>query len=53
MSKRDLVCNIENILSYLLSRKHEVDVKIVFKKEQYEDEHINTSRDIGKEQTLD
>lgn len=48
-SKYELVTRIEYILNYLLSRKHNMNVKIEFKKEQYLDGNINSTRDFKKE----
>lgn len=45
----ELATRIEYILSYLLSRKHNASVKIVFKKEKYIDGNTNTTRGITKE----
>lgn len=53
VSKREIVANIEDILSYLLSKKHGMDVRIIFKKGKYEDGNYDTSRDIREKQTLD
>lgn len=52
VSKQEIVVNIEDILSYLLSQKHNIDIRITFKKEKY-DGYDDTSRNIGEEQTLD
>jgi hypothetical protein len=53
VSKNEIIERIEYILSYLLSRKHNADVKIYFKKEKITNGYSDTSGDIGKEQILD
>ena len=40
-NKYELVTRIEDILNYLLSRKHNASVKIAFKKEKYIDGNKN------------
>lgn len=44
-----IITRMEYILSYLLSRKHNANVKIVFEKEKYLDGDINQTRSITKE----
>ena len=51
-SRLEMVLTIEEIMSYLLSKKHEADVKIIFRKDKY-DGDVNKTRDIDKEQVLD
>lgn len=48
-SKYELITRIEYILNYLLSRKHNMNVKIEFEKEKYLNGNTNTSRDFKKE----
>ncbi len=52
-SKNELIERIEYILSYLLSRKYDRDIKIYFKKASEFDGNGDKTRDIGKEQILD
>lgn len=49
VSKNALIERIEYTLSYLLSNKHNADVKIYFKKVEITNDNVNTSRDITKE----
>ena len=46
VSKNEIIERIEYILSYLLSRKHNADVKIHFKKEKITNGNIDKSRSI-------
>lgn len=46
VSKNEIRGRIEYILSYLLSRKHNCDVKIYLKKEKITDGDSNQSNDI-------
>ena len=48
-SKYELITRIEYILNYLLSRKHNMNVKIEFEKEKYLDGNTNTTGDFKKE----
>lgn len=48
-SKYELVSRIEYILNYLLSRKHNMNVKIEFEKEKYIDGNTDSTRDFEKE----
>lgn len=52
-SKTRIVERIEYILSYLLSRKHDRDIKIYFKKVSEFDGNGYKAGDIGEEQILD
>lgn len=52
-SKTRIIERIEYILSYLLSRKYDHDIKIYFKKGRVIDGDIDTTGDIGEEQVLD
>ena len=47
-SKYELVTRIEYILNYLLSRKHNMNVKIEFEKEKYLNGNTNKTGDITK-----
>ena len=47
-SKYELITRIEYILNYLLSRKHNMNVKIEFEKEKYLDGNTDTSGDFEK-----
>lgn len=47
-SKYKLVTRIEYILNYLLSRKHNMNVRIEFEKEKYLDGNINKTRNFEK-----
>lgn len=48
-AKYELVTRIEYILNYLLSRKHNMNVKIEFEKEKYLDGNVNKTGDFTKE----
>ena len=48
-SKYKLVCRIEDILNYLLSKRYNVNVKIEFEKEKYIDGNTDSTRDFEKE----
>lgn len=43
VSKEEIIARIEYILSYLLSRKHNADIKIYFKKEKITNGNSHTS----------
>ena len=45
-SKYELVTRIEYILNYLLSRKHNMNVKIEFEKEKYLNGDVNKTSNI-------
>lgn len=47
-SKYELITRIEYILNYLLSRKHNANVKIEFDKEKYLDGNANKTGDFTK-----
>ena len=47
-SKNRLIERIEYILSYLLSRKHDHDIQIYFKKEEKTHGDCNKTRNIGE-----
>ena len=47
VSKNEIIERIEYILSYLLSKKYNADVKIYFKKEKITNGNSDKSRDIG------
>ena len=47
-SKYELVTRIEYILNYLLSKKHNANIKIEFEKGLYIDGNTNTTRDFEK-----
>lgn len=48
-SKYELVTRIEYILNYLLSRKHNMNVKIEFEKEKYLNGDANKTGNFEKE----
>lgn len=48
MNRNDTIVRIEYILSYLLSRKHNADVKVYFKKEKETNGDENQTRTIKK-----
>jgi hypothetical protein len=48
VSKTELIERVEYILSYLLSKKHNADVKIIFKKEKITNGNSDTSRNFSK-----
>ena len=48
-SKYELVTRIEYILNYLLSRKHNMNVKIEFEKEKYLNGNTNQTGNFEKE----
>lgn len=52
-SKNELIERIEYILSYLLSRKYDREIKIYFKKVGATDGDSDTSKAIGEKQILD
>ena len=52
-SKKALIERIEYILSYLLSRKYDHDIKLYFKKESDGNGYGDTSKDISEKQILD
>ena len=47
VSKNEIIERIEYILSYLLSKKHDAEVKIYFKKEKITNGNNNTSGDFN------
>ena len=49
VSKNAIIERIEYILSYLLSRKHNANVKIYFKKVEITNDNNDSSRSISKE----
>ena len=53
VSKREIIERIEYILSYLLSKKHNADIKIYFKKDEITNGNCDKSGDINEEQILD
>ena len=46
VSKNELLGRIEYIMSYLLSKKYDCDVKIYLKKEKITNDDCNKTRDI-------
>lgn len=48
VSKNEIIERIEYILSYLLSRKHDADIKIYFKKEQITNGDSDQTGDISE-----
>lgn len=48
VSKTEIIERVEYILSYLLSKKHNADIKIIFKKEENTNGNSNTSRSINE-----
>ena len=48
VSKTEIIERVEYILSYLLSKKHNADIKIVFKKEKITNGNCDKSGDINK-----
>lgn len=48
-TKYEIVTRIEYILNYLLSRKHNMNVKIEFEKEKYLNGNTNKSGNFEKE----
>lgn len=53
VSKNEIIERIEYILSYLLSKKHDADIKIYFKKEKITNGDSDKIGDIYEEQILD
>ena len=49
VSKKELIERIEDVLSYILSKKYDCKVRIHMKKDEITNGDNNTSRDIGKE----
>ena len=46
VSKTEIIERVEYILSYLLSKKHNADIKITFKKEKITNGNCDKSRNI-------
>lgn len=46
--KNEIIGRIEYIMSYLLSKKYDADVKIHLKKEQITNDNISKTRDISE-----
>lgn len=53
VSKNEIIERIEHILSYLLSKKHNADIKIYFKKEKITNDDFDKGSDFREEQILD
>ena len=53
VSKNEIIERIEYIMSYILSKKYDCDIKIYFKKEKITNGNNDSSRDFGEEQILD
>ena len=53
VSRNEIIGRIEYIMSYLLSKKHNADIKIHIKKEKITNGDNCTSDDISEEQILD
>ena len=53
VSKNEIISRIEYIMSYLLSKKHNADIKIHIKKEKITNDNIDKAGDIDEEQILD
>lgn len=49
VSKNALIEKIEYIMSYLLSRKYDRDIKIYYKKVEITNDNNDQTRDIDKE----
>lgn len=49
VSKNEIIGRIEYIMSYLLSKKYNADIKIYLKKEQITNGDDDKTRDIEKE----
>ena len=49
VSKNELIERIEYIMSYLLSKKHNADIKIHIKKEKITNGNNDTSSDLSEE----
>lgn len=48
VSKNALLGRIEYIMSYLLSKKYDADIKIYLKKEEITNDDFDKTRDIGE-----
>lgn len=48
VSRNELLTRIEDVLSYLLSKKYDANIKIHLKKEQITNDDIIESRTIAK-----
>ena len=48
VSKIEIIERMEYILSYLLSKKHNADIKLYFKKEKITNDNINKTRVINE-----
>lgn len=46
VSKNEIIGRIEYIMSYLLSKKYDADIKIHLKKEQITNDNIDQTRSI-------
>ena len=53
VSKKEIIERMEYILSHLLSKKFDADIKIRFKKEKITNDNCDKSGAIGEEQILD
>lgn len=53
VSKKEIIERIEYILSHLLSKKHDADIKIYFKKEKITNGNDDTSGNFREKQVLD
>lgn len=53
VSKNEIMGRIEYIMSYLLSKKHDCDIRIYLKKDEITNGNNDTSNDISEEQILD
>ena len=48
VSKNEIINRIEHIMSYLLSKKYNADIKIHIKKEEITNDNIDTSKAVGE-----
>ena len=49
VSKNEIIGRIEYIMSYLLSKKYNADIKIYLKKDEITNGNSDTTRDFNKE----
>ena len=52
VSKNEIINRIEHIMSYLLSKKHNADIKIYLKKDEITNGNRDKTRDIVEKQIL-